>query len=62
MTRSRLLSGVALLLLGVACGRLGPPVRSSASRAAQPPRSEAAASEVQVPSSPVDEEAEEKKE
>jgi hypothetical protein len=57
MTRSRRLSGVTVLLLGIACGRLGAPVRSPASQAAQP----AAASEVQAPASPADEEAEEKK-
>jgi hypothetical protein len=61
MTRSRRLSGVTVLLLGIACGRLGAPVRSPASQAAQPPQSEAPASEVQAPASPADEEAEEKK-
>jgi hypothetical protein len=57
MTRSRLLAGLVVLLLGVACGRLGAPVRRPPSQAVQP----AAASEVQAPASPVDEEAEEKK-
>jgi hypothetical protein len=59
MTRSQLLSGVAVLLLGVACGRLGAPVRAPASTPA-PPQSEAPPGEVQLPASPVDEEAEEK--
>ena len=34
MTPSRLLAGVAVLLLGVACGRLGAPVRTSQARGA----------------------------
>jgi len=34
MTRSRLLAAAVLLLLGVACGRLGAPVRSAHPREA----------------------------
>ena len=34
MTRSRLVAAAALLLLGIACGRLGAPVRSAHPRAA----------------------------
>ena len=34
MTRSRLLAAAALLLLGVACGRLGAPVRAHPREAA----------------------------
>ena len=34
MTRSRLLAGVAVLLLGIACGRLGAPVRTPNARGA----------------------------
>jgi hypothetical protein len=61
MTRVRRLAGVAALLLAVACGRLGAPVRSSASRAPQPPQGEAPAGELQTPAGPDDQEAEEKK-
>jgi hypothetical protein len=61
MTRLRWLAAAVALLLGIACGRLGSPVRVSTARAAQPPPSETPASEVQAAPSPVDEDAEETK-
>jgi hypothetical protein len=59
MTRSRLLAAAALLLLGVACGRLGAPVRSAHPRAAAA-RSPALPG-VEEPQDPADEEEVEKK-
>ena len=59
MTRSRLLAAAALLLLGVACGRLGAPVRSAHPReaGARP----AALPGVEEPQDPADEKEVEKK-
>ena len=59
MTRSRLLAGVAVLLLGVGCGRLGAPVRASHARGAG--GSAPAASGGEVPETQEEEEEEEKK-
>ena len=59
MTRSRLLAAAAVLLLGVACGRLGAPVRSAHPReaAVTPP----ALPGVEAPQDSADEEEVEKK-
>ena len=59
MTRSRLLAGAALLLLGVACGRLGAPVRSSHPR--QAAASSPALQGVEEPQGAADEKKVEKK-